>query len=175
MRPIGAYIVWATLALAALAIVHARRRGPAPWQPLALGLVAVVSVTAFAFVSWGRATPFGDFNKAYLFAGSIILQDPSRLYACDVSNLCFVNIPLVALLFVPLALMGTPAAQIVFSIAGAASVAAAAWLVVRECELSGAARYAAIAIEVVDELVASRLYVSQARHSATDVLEFVRV
>ena len=146
MRPLGAYIIWTILAVAAVAVVRARHRQPARWQRLAIGVVAVASVTAFALVSWGRATPFGDFNKAYLFAGSVIAQDPSRLYACDVSNLCFVNLPLVAALFVPLAWMGTPASQIVFSVVGAAAVAAAVWLVVREFELTGAARYAAVAV-----------------------------
>jgi alpha-1,2-mannosyltransferase len=146
MRPVVAYILWTTLAFAAMAIVHAHRRQPATWQQLALGLVATASVSAFAWVSWGRATPFGDFNKAYLFAGATVADDPSRLYACDVSNLCFVNLPLVAFLFAPLAWMGTPAAQVLFSIVGASAVAAAVWLVVREFELTGAARYAAVAV-----------------------------
>ena len=112
MPALGAYAVWAALAVAALAIVRAQRRRPAAWQSPAIATVATASAIAFAIVSWGRATPLGDFNKAYYPAGAMILSDPSRLYECDVSNLCFVNLPLVALLFTPLTMMARLPAQL---------------------------------------------------------------
>jgi len=96
MAPAGAYAVWIALAAAALATIAARRRAAARWQPVTLATVASASVVAFAFVSWGRATPLGDFNKAYYPAGTSIFGDPSQLYECDAGNLCFVNIPIVA-------------------------------------------------------------------------------
>ena len=145
MRALGAYAVWAALAVAALAIVRAQRRRPAAWQPPALATVAAASVMAFAVVSWGRATPLGDFNKAYYPAGAMILSDPSRLYECDVSNLCFVNLPLVALLFTPLTMMARLPAQLLFTAIGAVAVAAAAWLTIRELDARGADRSAIVA------------------------------
>ena len=145
MRALGAYAVWAALAVAALAIVRAQGRRPAAWQSPALATVAAASVFAFAVVSWGRATPLGDFNKAYYPAGAMILSDPSRLYECDVSNLCFVNLPLVALLFTPLTMMARLPAQLVFTAIGAVAVAAAAWLTIRELDARGADRSAIVA------------------------------
>jgi hypothetical protein len=146
MRPIGAYILWTVLASAAVAIVFANRRRAAAWQPLALAGVAAGSVTAFALVSWGRATPLGDFIKAYYPAGLLITGDPSRLYACEAANLCFVNLPLVALLFTPLSVLGRWPAQILFTLAGAIAVVAAAWLTVRDLDAVGARRYAIVAV-----------------------------
>jgi hypothetical protein len=146
MAPAGAYAAWIALAAAALGIIEARRRAAAPWQPFALATVAMASVVAFAFVSWGRATPLGDFNKAYYPAGTAIFTDPSRLYGCDAANLCFVNVPIVAAVFAPLTAMGRLPAQVVFSIAGAAAAAAAAWLLIRELHADGPTRYAIVAL-----------------------------
>ena len=146
MAPAGAYAVWIALAAAALATIAARRRAAARWQPVTLATVASASVVAFAFVSWGRATPLGDFNKAYYPAGTSIFGDPSQLYECDAGNLCFVNIPIVAAPFAPLAAIGRLPAQVVFSFAGAAAAAAAAWLLIRELHAEGATRYAIVAL-----------------------------
>jgi hypothetical protein len=146
MRPAGAYVVWSALALAALGTIAARRRRPARWQPVALTGIATASVVAFAFVSWGRATPFGDFNTAYYAAGTSIFTNPSRLYACETRELCFVNIPIVAALFTPLVVLGRLPAQIVFSIVGALAAAAAAWLLIRELRATAIERYAIIAL-----------------------------
>ena len=75
----------------------------------------------------------------------MVLSDPSRLYECDVSNLCFVNLPLVALLFTPLTMMARLPAQLVFTALGAAAVTAAAWLTIRELDARGATRGAIVA------------------------------
>jgi len=145
MAPGGAYVVWSALVLAALGVIAARRRRPAGWQPVALTAVAAASVVAFAFVSWGRATPFGDFNT-YYGAGASIFAEPSRLYACETRQLCYVNIPIVAALFAPLAVLGPVPARIVFSIAGALAVALAAWLLIRELRATASERYAIVAL-----------------------------
>jgi hypothetical protein len=146
MAPGGAYVVWSALVLAALGTIAARRRRPAWWQPVALTGVATASVVAFAFVSWGRATPFGDFNTAYYAAGASIFTNPSRLYACETRDLCYVNIPIVAALFAPLTVLGRLPAQIVFSIVGALAAAAAAWLLIRELRATAIERYAIVAL-----------------------------
>ena len=145
MAPAGAYVVWSTLVLAALATIVARRRRPAGWQPVALVGVAIASVVAFAFVSWGRATPFGDFNTYYA-AGASIFADPARLYSCETRQLCYVNIPIVAALFAPLAVLGRLPAQIVFSLAGAVAVVVAAWLLSRELRATASERYAIVVL-----------------------------
>jgi Glycosyltransferase family 87 len=142
----GAYVVWTVLAVLAAAAVAARRRATSWWQPLLLAGVAGASVASFGIVSWGRATPFGDFNKAYYTAGSLILSDPSRLYACEISNLCFVNVPLVALVFTPFSWLERFAAQLVFTAIGALAVAAAAWLLIKELRANGVGRHAIVAL-----------------------------
>src|SRR6185312_4827787 len=96
------YLVWIVLVTAAVATIAARRRSIAWWPPVVLAAIAILSVAAFAFVNWGRATPLGDFNKAYYPAGSRLFANPSQLYSCEAGNLCFVNIPIVAALFTPL-------------------------------------------------------------------------
>jgi Glycosyltransferase family 87 len=67
---------------------------------------------------------FIDFLKAYLFAGQAALTDPSTLYECTRAQ-CFVNIPIVAVLFVPLAPLNPTVAAVLFSIIGAALLAVA--------------------------------------------------
>src|SRR5262249_37554080 len=142
MSPGGAYVVWAVLVAGVAATLAARVRSPARWQILILALSDVAAVVAFAFVSWGRATPFGDFNKAYYPAGSVILSAPSRLYACEVGNLCSVSLPIVAVLFTPLSLFDRATAQILFAIAGVAAVGGALWLSIRDLPAGSVRRYA---------------------------------
>jgi len=146
MRALGAYAVWFVLAGLAGTIVWSRREGARSWQPAAMAAICVASLFAFVITDWGRATPFGDFNKAYYAAGSRILTDPAALYACDVSNLCFVNLPLVALAFTPLVVLGRTGAQAVFSVFGVAAVVVAAAIAIRELRAAGALRYAIVAL-----------------------------
>ena len=76
-----AYLVHLALVIAAAALIWrtrdaGRSRRARPWLAMA-GLAAIVS---FAVWSWGRATPFGDFDKAYFPAGRLVLSAPERLY-----------------------------------------------------------------------------------------------
>lgn len=146
MRALGAYAIWFVLAAFAATIVRSRREGARGWQPAAMAAVCLASVFAFVVTDWGRATPFGDFNKAYYAAGARILTNPSALYACDVSNLCFVNLPLVALAFTPLVVLGRTGAQAAFTVIGVAAVVAAAAITIRELRAAGASRYAIVAL-----------------------------
>ena len=146
MTPAVAYAVWALLAWLATRLVAARHRGRKPWHPVALAALCLASAVAFAFVNWGRATLFGDFNKAYYPAGLFAITDPSRLYECSVNNLCFVNMPIVALLFSPLAALPLQAAQLVFTLAGVLAVVVTVWALVRTLRLSSAAAYGLIAM-----------------------------
>jgi hypothetical protein len=96
-----AYVIRLALTGAAVALIRAARRNRAFARRLrpVLAVVSGIAVFSFAVWDWGRATPFGDFNKAYYPAGRLVFTDPARLYECggDPGNLCFVNIPMIPL------------------------------------------------------------------------------
>jgi len=146
VTPALAYAVWALLAWIATLLVSSRYCSRRWWQPAALAALCVASTLAFAILNWGRATPFGDFNKAYYPAGLFAVTDVSRLYECEAGNLCFVNMPIVALLFAPLAALPLEAAQLTFTLAGVLAVAVTVAVLVRVLRLSGAATYGLIAM-----------------------------
>jgi hypothetical protein len=142
-----AYLVHLALTCLALGLTWAARdatRARRLW-PL-MGAVLGASVISFAVWDWGRATPFGDFNKAYYPAGRIVFSDPERLYDCNPGNLCFVNIPIVAALFTPVAALPPVAARAVFTGVGITGVIAATWLLVGITGASGWRRYAIVAV-----------------------------
>ncbi len=146
-----AYVIHLALACAAVGVTWAARKPTRPhslWP--ALALVGAAAVFSFGVWSWGRATPFGDFNKAYYPAGRLVLTDPGRLYECQVDNLCFVNIPVVAALFTPLSALAPTTARAVFTVAGIAAVVAATWLLVRTTGASGWRRYAIVGIVLLN-------------------------
>ena len=108
---------------------------------------AISAVAFLAFKSTGRGTPFGDFDKAYHPAGRLILSEPSRVYDCaHEDGLCFVNLPLVAVLFAPVAALPLPAAHVVVAVGSVVSIALTAWLLVQLVGARGAQRYAVMAL-----------------------------
>jgi len=118
-----AYLVHTTAAIAAVAFVAARRRGS---DGLALRVFEIATAVgaACALLALTSGPVFIDFEKAYLYAGRVALTEPSRLYECTRGQ-CFVNIPIVALLFVPFAPLSATVAGILFSAAGALLLVAA--------------------------------------------------
>ena len=78
----------------AVAVVHG-------W-PLRVFEIATAVGVACALLALTSGPVFIDFEKAYLYAGRVAFTEPSRLYECTRGQ-CFVNIPIVALLFAPLA------------------------------------------------------------------------
>jgi hypothetical protein len=116
--------------------------------PQVIFLAFAMSAVAFlAVTSTGRGTPFGDFDKAYYPAGRHILSEPSRVYDCTHEDgLCFVNLPLVAVLFAPVAALPLPAAHVVVTAASLASIALTAWLLVQLVGASRTQQYAVVAI-----------------------------
>ena len=56
---------------------------------------------------------------------------------CDIDTLCFVNLPIVAVLFSPLSGLSPIPARAVFTMAGAAAVSATGWLLLRTAGVSG--------------------------------------
>jgi hypothetical protein len=117
------YLIHGAAALIASAIVIAKRRGGAGSSLKALEIVTAIGV-ACALLALTSVAILIDFFKAYLYAGNAVVTDPSTLYDCTRAQ-CFVNIPIVALLFVPLTLLNPSAAGVVFSVAGALLLVAA--------------------------------------------------
>jgi glycosyl transferase family 87 len=89
----------------------------------AVEVAAAVGVPV-ALLALTSGPVFIDFVKAYHYAGRAVLTNPSTLYDCTRAQ-CFVNVPIVALLFVPLAPLDPLGAGVLFSIAGLALLVAA--------------------------------------------------
>ncbi len=97
----AAYLVHATAAAIAYAIFIARRRN-GDGRTLKMLEIATAAAVVCALLVLTSGPVLLDFRKAYLRAGHAAITDPSTLYACERAQ-CFVNIPIVAWLFVPLA------------------------------------------------------------------------
>jgi hypothetical protein len=116
----AAYVVY----IAAVAIVWRALGRSVAERTVGAGAVAIGSVIAVLVLVLTSGPPFIDFDKAYLYAGRAAFTDPARMYDCTRAQ-CFVNIPIVALLFAPFAAMNGTAAAVVFSLAGIALYVAA--------------------------------------------------
>jgi hypothetical protein len=117
----SAYAWYAGLILLAAAARTVASRSKRYSRAFLAGSAAVAAATMVAIT---RGTPWGDFLKAYYHAGQAVLANRSAdLYACDVSNLCFVNLPIVAVAFAPLAMLAPFYAGTVFTAAGAVAIA----------------------------------------------------
>jgi hypothetical protein len=119
------------------------------WGARRLGLGG--RVVMVANVLWGMATvffmfaasepwdKFHDFRVAYYTAPRLVFTDAARLYSRN--PLGFVNLPIVALLFTPLAALETYQACWVFTVIGAAAAAAGWWMLVKLAGLTGWRRW----------------------------------
>ena len=100
------------------ALYLARRypRGPQTWRD---GLVAAVgAIVGGALILAATDTPwFGDYQSAYYPAGQLILTDPQQIYGKECA-FGFVNLPLVALPFVPFSMLSYTGASLVFTLVG---------------------------------------------------------
>jgi alpha-1,2-mannosyltransferase len=143
-------LLHATLVVLALLLLLRGERWPRGrrWLWCAGIGAALLAVALVVRVSEPRYLLMDDYNKAYLPAGRTILDRPTALYD-DVAaeakrgNLTFVNVPIVAALYAPLALCNYPVGLIVYHAIGAAAVLAA-WLgLVR---LTGATGFRALAL-----------------------------
>jgi len=79
----------------------------------------ITGLIIIAFM-WNVSDPnpaFGDFTKAYYPSGKWVLEDPEKLYKGKGFN-GFVNIPILAYLFTPLAYLNKPTAQISMLVLG---------------------------------------------------------
>jgi Protein of unknown function (DUF2029). len=97
--------------------------------PLKLIVLSGLSIAIIAWLSDG--IPLSDFAKGYYPAGRLIWESPESLYSCDhglhPSKLCFVNFPIVAVLFSPFSYLPLTLAEILFTIMGVCLAAVGVW------------------------------------------------
>ena len=108
------------------------------------GGLLLLALAGAAF-TWRISDPidpllYADFLKAYRWAGSQALAHPERLYPGTGEEIRFVNIPIVALPFAPLAALDARAGAWVLTAVGWAAVAAGFLLLSRAAGLDGRAR-----------------------------------
>jgi alpha-1,2-mannosyltransferase len=100
---------------------------------IAIGLSALIA--AFNLIASDPAELFGDFTDAYYPAGVAALNDPQSIGTLFYGVLGFVNIPILAYLFAPFALLDMTPASWIFAVMGVV-MAGVAWLIIaREAEL----------------------------------------
>jgi hypothetical protein len=96
------------------------------------------------------AKPFGDFTKAYYLAGQQVLEEPSKLYDKLGGNLTFVNIPIVAVLFIPFSVFSKSIAVILTGALGGLASIAACYFTVKLSEVKGWQRLVAIGLFAIN-------------------------
>lgn len=139
-----ALIIVATL-LAALMIW--RWRGGQRFY-IRLFLPAGLFIAAFMWSVTDRGWLFMDFWKAYFYAGSQVLIDPSQLY--HTNALHFVNIPLVAVIFVPFAKIGLTKGALALAVLNILASAVACYLLIRHSGAQGWRKTAIIGLFLVN-------------------------
>lgn len=151
-----------------IAVASAARRR---W--LIVGFVAALGIGAYLTgrVSTGRGTPFGDFDKAYYPAGQAAALRPTALYDCGhADGLCFVNMPLVALAYMPLGMLARPAAHRIITAAGIAAVALAIGLLASLSRAKGAGYFAVAAAVLLNGPLYYSLRLANVTHIVLVVL-----
>jgi hypothetical protein len=130
------YLGHALLLAPTILLISFRQQFSQQWLPL-WAVFAVPALLALSVVWIATARPlFHDFGKAYYAAGRDLLEDSSEL-AEHYREADFVNIPIVAAAFMPLALLEKGAAAATFTVVGAVPVVAACYLLVRLTAASG--------------------------------------
>jgi hypothetical protein len=140
MKPLLYPIYLAAVAGVLIFNAAARRRGARPGVLAAGNAAWLVGMALFMAAASEPTHAFHDFRVAYWRAGRLALTDPAGMYSAG--ELFFVNLPAVALLFVPLARLEVGPASWAFTAAGVAAVAAAWVLLVRLAGLTGWRRWA---------------------------------
>jgi glycosyl transferase family 87 len=130
-------------------IVLRRRSYGARWAPLAIVALGGLTIAALLLIS--RGTWFGDFDKAYYPAGASILHNPRVIYECDPAVVaCFVNVPIIAVVFAPLGALPLPVAHGIMLAAGLPCIAAIIVLLVLACHARGPSRLAIAALVLLN-------------------------
>ncbi len=115
-----AYLVHTACTVLAVFAVRRRQRAGGGHR-LSTPEIAAAAATAVALLLLTSGPIFIDFIKAYHHAGRAILTNPAALYDCTRAQ-CFVNVPIVALLFTPFGPFDPFTGAVLFSIAGILAV-----------------------------------------------------
>lgn len=124
--------------------------GRAPLAAWARGGAVLLLALAGAAATWRISDPpdallYADFAKAYRWAGIQALAHPDRLYPFTGEEIRFVNLPIVALLFAPLARLDALSGARILTAAGWLAAALGFWLLAK---LAGAGPRAQILLAV---------------------------
>jgi hypothetical protein len=115
-----------------------------------IGLVNTIWAAITILFMFAASEPwdvFHDFRVGYYTAGKLAFTDPAGMY--DASLQGFVNLPIVALLFTPLAAFEEYQAGVLFTAAGIAAITLGWWMLVRLAGLRGWRRWALAGMFVV--------------------------
>jgi hypothetical protein len=136
------YPAYLALIAAVLAFnAAARRRGLRPGVMAAVNLAWGVLTAVFVTLCSEPWDWFHDFRVAYWHAARVVLTDPAAMYSHSSLEIRFVNLPLLALPFRPLASLDPYAAGGVFLGLGVLAVAAAWAVLCRVARLEGRQRW----------------------------------
>jgi hypothetical protein len=145
MQLLTVHATYLSLATGGVALNLAARK-MRPHRSVVWTVNAALLLAAAAFISWVSEPRglFDDFRKAYYPAGRLIFQQPYDLYSPD--DLRFVNVPVVALAFVPFSALPYWMSGIAFTLAGLVAVFAAWVLLVRVTGARGWRRLALLGV-----------------------------
>lgn len=102
---------------------------------LAAAVVAAIGVALYSHVAQpGKGERLNDFSKAYYAAGDAVLHGGATALWPLIASAEFVNIPIVAWLFAPLAMVGPLGGKLIFSVVGLLAATAACVLMARFCQ-----------------------------------------
>lgn len=104
-----------------------------------LWLVYGICGLVMVLFMWNNTIGYGqDFTKAYYPAGSLIIQNPFRMYYTYQGEACrgFVNIPILAFLFTPFSLINKSTSLLIFTILGWAIFIANLLFLIRIAQLA---------------------------------------
>lgn len=130
------YFIYAVLILLTVGLntkaLSSKKQDANLW--ITYGLPAVLMAIFSFAVSYSNFC--GDFNKSYYPAGRLILENPANLYEWS-RGLGFVNIPIFALLFIPISFLNKLAAQIIFTLLGLVAIWGSGHLLVKLTKATG--------------------------------------
>jgi hypothetical protein len=139
------------LAAAAAANALVARWGWSPRRRWLVNVPLALAVAGFMITSSQPVEWLSDFRKAYYPAGRLWMTDPASMYGlCGPDELAFVNLPGVAVLLTPFALLPIRWARWVFTLLGMAAAGAAGVLLARRSRPAGWGRAAVVALFVAN-------------------------
>jgi hypothetical protein len=142
------YLIYGLWVLVGVLLLRtwAQWQGDRRW-PLARMLFVGWAI-ALGWLLWHGPEPyrlFGDFTKAYYFAGQQVLQGSRDFYG-EACVRGYVNIPIVAPLFAPFALVEAPVAGWLMAAVGVAATVAACYGTIRLAAVRGVKTWAVVAL-----------------------------